>query len=460
MGARTLLRLAAVVAAGLVVVVLARGGGDEQRHRFTVTVAEATNVVEGQLIRQAGAEVGRVVSIDPVRGGRDARLELEVDDAAWPIPRGSRMTLRWGGTANFGNRYIALAPGRGGGSMVQEGGRFPAARFALPVEFDELLATFPERVRGDVRRMLASAGPALLRARPGLRATLRKAPPALAEASALVRDLDGEHVALRTMVRSADRVLLAVDDAQPGVKALVEGAAGTFDAIADETRGLQAALDRAPATFRTVRGTLADADGTLERARAVTARIAPGVAEVQRTAAPLDGLLGAVRRAGPDATATLATARRAVPDVDPLLDHVTDLAPQLRSAGAEAVEALRCIRPFTPEINTFFSNWGDFFSGTDGKDKLIRAQVQNYLPAFSNASPYNAAQAAKLFSGLEYGFPRPPGTNAGQPWFLPECGAGPDALDPNKDPEIRPADQVFSVPKLLPIVRVPREGGR
>jgi len=49
---------------------------------------------------------------------------------------------------------------------------------------------------------------------------------------------------------------------------------------------------------------------------------------------------------------------------------------------------------------------------------------------------------------MTYGFPRPPGTDAGQPWFLPQCGAGPDALDPNKDPEARSFNQVFKIPSL------------
>ena len=32
--------------------------------------------------------------------------------------------------------------------------------------------------------------------------------------------------------------------------------------------------------------------------------------------------------------------------------------------------------------------------------------------------------ACDMLTGLAYGFPRPPGTNAGHPWFLPQCGVG------------------------------------
>jgi hypothetical protein len=51
--------------------------------------------------------------------------------------------------------------------------------------------------------------------------------------------------------------------------------------------------------------------------------------------------------------------------------------------------------------------------------------------------PYDSGTAAKLFPGLDYAFPRPPGYSAGQPWFLPKCGVTTDALDPSKDPESR-----------------------
>ena len=38
-------------------------------------------------------------------------------------------------------------------------------------------------------------------------------------------------------------------------------------------------------------------------------------------------------------------------------------------------------------------------------------------------------------TGQGYALVRPPGYNAGKPWYLPQCGAGRDGVDPNKDPE-------------------------
>ncbi len=447
---RVLAPVLALIAAAVVLVAVVSGSGDDG-HRFTVVVGEATNVVKGQQVRQSGQDVGEVVSIKPANHGRDARVELAIDDRAWPLPAGTKLQLRWGGTANFGNRYIAIRRGHGSGSAVLRG-VLPTRDFIVPVEYDELLAAFPGRTRADVRHMLGALAPALQASRPGLRTTLQRGPGALTEAAAVVQDINADQRAVRTLVRSADHVLAAVDRSQPGIRKLLDGSAGTFDAVADESARLQQALALTPATLRRTRDVLALADTTLARARTVVDRLKPGVPVVRATIPPLTRLLSTVEHVGPTARAALATGRRSAPDLVALLRHLRTLSPQLKSIGTQSVDNLECIRPYTPEANAFFSNWGDFFSGTDGQDKLIRAQVQSYGPAFSNAMPIDSGQAKDLFSGLEYGFPRPPGTVAGQPWFLPKCGAGPDALDPHKDPEIRSSSKVFDLPKLSPIV--------
>lgn len=444
------LRLAATVVGVLVavalVVVLAGGSDAQPRHRVAVVVDQATNVIPGAYVRSAGSIVGEVTEIAPVDRGRRARVELELDDAVWPLPGGSTMQLRWGGTANYSNRYIDLQLGRDRARPMARDGRFPTTAMTTPVDFDQMLQVFDRRTRRDLRGLLDTGGPTLDRARRGLRGTLERGPGALEQLDAVLGDLDAERHKVRTLVRSADQVLGAVDAAEPGLRPLLAGAAQTFDAVAAEAGSLEQTLERAPGVLTATRRTLARADDTLELAEAVTRDVAGGVTRLRRITPPVDETLRHVVDLGPDAKATLRTARRATKDLDPLADHVTRVSPQLRSIGRQAVDELECLRPYTPSIFSFFSTWGDFFAWDDGKDKLIRAQVQNYVPAAGNGVPYDSATAARLFPGLKFGFPRPPGTNADQPWFLPECGAGPDALDPAKDPEARPYREIFQIP--------------
>jgi ABC-type transporter Mla subunit MlaD len=435
-----------VVAAIVVVVLIASGGSSG--HRISVVVGEATNVVPGQYVRSGGSPVGEVKKLTPVNGGRAARIDMEIDNKAWPLPAGTKMTLRWGGTVNFSNRYIELDRGPDGGAPMAANGRFPTASFTVPVEFDALLRTFDAPMRRDTRGFLNTAGKTLNQTKPALKRVLDDSPGAVQQAGFVLRDLDAERYPLRTLVVSADNVLGAVQRARPELRTLLSGAADTFDAIAAQSASLQQSLQRAPQLLSVVRSTLKHADSTLDLATTVTGRIAPGVDQLRKVSTPLNDTLKTVVRVAPDAKSTLTSLGAATPDLNPLITTVRVRSPQLQDIGKQAVDNLNCIRPYTPSVLSFFSNWGDFFSFDDGRDKLIRAQVQNFLPAEGNVMPYNSGQAAKLFPGLTFGFPRPPGTDAGQPWFLPECGAGPDALDPNKDPEARAFNQVFKIPSL------------
>jgi hypothetical protein len=136
---------------------------------------------------------------------------------------------------------------------------------------------------------------------------------------------------------------------------------------------------------------------------------------------------------------TLNTAYHATPKLNPLLTLATQLMPQIGSIGGQATTALQCIRPYSPDIAAFANNWGDFLSWSDGKDRVIRATVENIIAAPINGLPYNSATATKLFPGLTYSFPRPPGEAAGEPWYLPQCGITPSSGIPANDPEsVRP----------------------
>jgi virulence factor Mce-like protein len=383
-------------------------------HRVGLTVPDATNVVPGQFVRAGGEDVGRVASIEPVDRGRKVRVELDIEDAAWPLRKGAKLELRFGGTASFVNRYIALTPGPESAEPYADGATIPASRWTSPVEFDSLLGAFTPSARAGIRKLVDEAGPAVEDARPGLVATLSKTPAALEQTRAVMVDLDASQERLDALLRQTDAVVDAVATADPGLQRLLTGAAQTFDAVAERQGRLAQTLKAAPGTLTNLRTTLATADGT-----------------------PLNRVLGTVVRVGPDARGTLETARRATPALNPLLTKLTAQLPQLEAIGRSAAEELACLRPYSPEIASFFSNWGSFASGTDGRDKYFRANVLVPTAVNTNLSGYSSAEAVKMFPGTTYGFPRPPGQAAGQPWFMPGCGVGPDTLDPTKDGETR-----------------------
>jgi ABC-type transporter Mla subunit MlaD len=429
--------VAGLVLLALVAVVLTRSGGDDgQEDNVLVTeVRDATNVVQGQYIRAAGQIVGSVGSVEPTDRGRAVRVELRFKDDVWPVRRGSELVLRWGGTVSYNNRYLAYTPGPASGPELQAGGSFPAKDVKVPVEFDELLATFDGKTRKSFSRFLTKAGGALKPASEPLHDALDVTPPALEQTSALLRDVESNRAHLRDLVASADRVVGAANAADPDLRALVSGGADVVGLLRRDAGAVQATLDRVPGTLRTIQSTLPKADTTLGKVSDVTTRLRPGVGELRELARPLDRTLGTLADVAPKARRTLRIVTTATPDVDAMVAKATELAPTVESATKQLNPQLDCIRPYTPEIVAFGSLWGDIFSWTDHKDKYIRANVQNIFPAAANAQAANAGALTKTFPGLKYAFPFPPGYLADQPWYLPECNITEKSFDATQDPE-------------------------
>jgi ABC-type transporter Mla subunit MlaD len=431
--------LAAVAAAVVLAVTLATGGSS---HRFSFVVPEATGLITGQRVTDGAQNIGSVAAIDPVRGGRAARLTLRItDDRYWPLKASTKVAIRLGGTVSFSNRYLYLTPGTGSGPDLADGGTLAAANVKTPVEFDQLVGDFTPGVRRDIGAMIQSSADVADRSAASLHAALPKTP-ALARAAAdAFGDLAHDRQALRTLVGSTSRVVDAVDRADPDVRTLLDGLAQTSDAVADDAGALKVGLDRLPAALAQTRRTLGTADSTLTRAARLTDRLAPGVTELRRITRPLSATLASLRADTPLALAALSPEqqRRLGRGAD-LATAVGSIAPRVTSIATKAAPEVGCLRPYAPEIASFGAKWGDWISPVDARDHLFRAQIQNYLPTAMNSTPYTPAVAAKLFPGLEYGFPRPPGQLAGQPWFQPQCGVTKDSIDPAKDPEAQKPD--------------------
>ncbi len=405
-------------------------------HRVSATVTEATNLIPGQELKAGGRVIGIIDAVEPVERGKRARITMKVQDDAWPLPVDTRFSVRWGGTASFSNRHILVTRGAED-AMLEDGAAIPATNFVTPVEVDQLLASFDGEVRTDLKSFINRSGRALATARDPLTRVLDDSPPAVEQVRKAFSDVVADPGALETTLARTDRVVDAIRRADPDLSSLLTGAAGTFDAIADRSRELETTISALPATLSQVRSTLGKADDTLEGVTRLTRDIGPGVRELRAVADPLDRTLRSLRTVAPDARRTLSTVRTDGGAINALLARTTTLAPQLGSTADGANENLECIRPYSPELMGLLMTWGDFMSWNDKNDKILRAQVQNFLPAQYNSVPETPQQVAGRYPGLKYGFPRPPGFLAGQPWFLPECGAGPDALDPSKDQEAK-----------------------
>lgn len=425
-----LVSVAALVACAVGLVVVVTGGQED--HKITAVLSDANYISPGTKVVIGGSTVGSVTSADVTSSGQ-ARLTMAITDSrVWPLSRATRLRIRWLSTIAYAGRYVELQPPPTGGSTLPDGGQLASGAAATPVEFDQVFKTFNPATRAALRSTLRTTGTALGRAGAPLGRALDSAPPAVSEARSLMQDLGSQSEALDTLVTSTDHILAGVQRSDPGLSQFIDGAQRTFHATATRQQDLARMLNEAAPTLGAARHTLARADLTLGLAGDLTSRISGGSQELRRLATPLAHVLTTVRQVGPDATQTLAQLRAAAPDLNPFLARARELMPQLQSVAGESAKQLACIRPYAPEVAGLASTWSGFEVQGDNKDKYARIDT----PALPfDQLPASTAQAAKLFPSLRYAFPRPPGEVAGQPWFIPECGVGPDSVDPSKDPE-------------------------
>ena len=422
-----------VVALGLLValalVFISRG-----EHTLRAAFDEAVQVVPGQEVRIAGRPAGQVKSISELDG--DAIVELGIDDDDWPLHRGTVARLRYGSISGYAARFVELTPGPASAPQLPSDGVLNTASTVTPVEFDQIFNSFDGPTRRDLRGVLDQAADSFDGHSKGLAGALREGPGGLEGYANFAQDLAASPEALRLLLRAGAETTATLRGEDPALRALLEHAAGTVDELASRASAQQATLERLPATLRAGQGTLGRLDSSLVGLRGLVADLAPGAEELRSIAPTVGRTTRRLAEVAPLATSTLKVGRRAAPSIDRLLVKGREFLPRASSAVDRLAPMLACIRPYAPEIVGTATTWTGF-SGSDAEGGYGRVDLTQLPPTVAAGSALNSKQVTGLFKDrVFYAMPRPPGLDAGQPWFLPECGAGPDALDASKDPEL------------------------
>lgn len=110
----------------------------EREAVYTAEFADVSGLEEGQFVRIAGVEVGKVKRIS-LRPDTTVAVELGVIDAA-VLTEGTRAVIRYADLV--GGRYIALEKGTGGGNRLKPGDVIPKSNTAPALDLDALIGGF------------------------------------------------------------------------------------------------------------------------------------------------------------------------------------------------------------------------------------------------------------------------------------------------------------------------------
>lgn len=198
----------------------------DAQHTYTAEFRTVSGLENGNFVRIAGVEVGKVHNIR-IRDDGVALVDLGID-ASVVLTEGSRAVIRYRNL--IGERYLALEEGAGGTGRLQPGVTIPLSRTAPALDLDALLGGFrplfraldPEQVNalsGQLIETLQGEGPRIT----SFLTQTAAVTTALADRDRLIGEVIGNlHAVIGSLGDQSSQFATAIDSLATALQTLTE----------------------------------------------------------------------------------------------------------------------------------------------------------------------------------------------------------------------------------------------
>jgi ABC-type transporter Mla subunit MlaD len=436
-------------------------GTRSEPHHVRAEFTNAFNLVSGLPVDVGGLQVGMIsgVQYDNSTPGGGAIVTIGISDSGyWPLHRGTTVQTRFGSTIGNGTRRLDLNPGPASAPVLSEGGIIESRDTLPTVDVDQVLNVFTQNTRTHLKQMLGNLAGGVSGQSKALHDGLNSAPPAVLAANGVLSDLASDTYALQGLIINGNRLTATLATRATAISDLVTVAGRTFGVIAAHGTGVQQSIGHLPGALIQARSTLAMLDSSVGILSRLITDLRPGAAKLSPLASAAGPALAELRSIVPTGVATLRQATVAAPSITQLLKVGIPFMPKVQRVTSQLAPMVACIRPYAPELggalvagNSWISTYvlerpnaapGVTFTGAKQgpyvRQHGVRAMAEASASSLHTIPPGISTKSFIDATGMQYAEPRPPGLSVGQPWFLPQCGAGPNSLNPALDPENQP----------------------
>ncbi|UJA21051.1 MCE family protein [Thermoleophilia bacterium SCSIO 60948] len=353
-----------------------------------VLAGDAPIVRPGDEVRVAGQRVGQVSDVELDDSGR-RRIEMKLDSVEATREASAEVHTR----GLSGAVYVELRPGDGEAAPDDYTLATPAES---GTQLTDVIASFDDAARGDVRRVTTGLGGAVAGRGGAVNRTLARSPELLRDGTPLLRALrpgDGE---LEGLVGDSTAVSEAIAEPEDAVRASIRSGSDLLGVLSGRREDIGASIDAAPAVFDELEATTPVAVPLLRDLRATSVALTPAAGDLEDALPALDGLLA--RDDDVERIARLARASDPLLDVAPAATQALDPAARTLGPLVDAGSPLAAYAGRYPEDilagPTGFTTWGDF-SYDEGQASGHRAV--RFTPVFTCApgrNPYPEPGAA------------------------------------------------------------------
>jgi virulence factor Mce-like protein len=324
-----------------------------ESYRFDVEFPEAGQLTQEADVRISGVDVGRVKSkrANPRTGVTDATIELEDEFA--PIPVGTKAVLRQ--KTLLGETYVELRPGRAGTRMLADGGKLPAGSVSPTVELDEIFRAFDPDTRRAFSNWMDAQGRAVGRRGAALNAALANLTPFAQDSEDVIRILERQDVATRTLVRDTGEVFGALSERRGQLRALIDNSNRVFETTAARDDQLADTFVALPTFLRETRTTTVRLSRFAELTDPLVAQLRPAARELSPTLVSLKGLAPDLRGLLKDLDPLIEVSRAGLPALERTLDDTRPLLARLEPFLRNLQPVFGYLGLYKREIASFFA---------------------------------------------------------------------------------------------------------
>ncbi len=385
-GASTPARIAAVaavlVAFAIVIALLFGGDGG---YKYTLLFQTGGQLVPGNEVLTAGQRVGTVNTVD-LTDDNQAAVQVTMDE---PLREGTTAVIRLTSLSGVANRYISLTPGPNNAPDLEQKSTITGEDTTAPVDIDQLFNIFRPRERAALQKFIR--GNATVYAGKGELANraYKFLNPSLSTSEQLFQELSADSVSLSRFLVSGSQTFRALADRREDLTSLITTANQTMAAISSRNEdldrslaGLPQALRETNTTFVNLRTTLDDLDPLVQASYPATKNAAGFLrltAEVANDGVPVFSKLADIARL-PGKNNDLADTLRTLPVVK---QRGGALKASIKAMNVSQ-DDLTFLRPYTPDLLSWLSKFGELTAYYDGNSHYGRVQ-----PAGSNTFDYN-----------------------------------------------------------------------
>lgn len=397
-----------VIAALVAVVALGAGaaafGAVAQPYTVSVVLPNATNLIEGGSVMRKGYEAG---SIEDIKVENDkARLTLALDDEFGPLHEGAKVEVVW--KAVLGERLVTIQDGPKQNAQIPAGGMLTGAQDA-PVEFDAVLAALDAPTREKLQSFVKELSATLGSSEQDIKKTLGTAGPALKAMGKVLRGIGTDGAAIRQLVTQLNNTMGILAKRDKTIEQVVNELGDTTAATVDQRQALGTMLAKLPGTVRLADKTLGKVPGVVDDTMPLLADLRPVTGKLKSVSRNLQPVLNDLRPAVAQLRPTLDAASELLRYTPGLMDTGTATFPAADQAFRGLVPALNFLRPYTPEVMGWLSNWASATANYDANGHFARFFIQTGLEA-ANVNPGVTSPGLKKQ-------PAPlPGDAVQQPW--------------------------------------------